>query len=180
MFGLYPAGPRWTRRFISGISAGQIRERLVEVASFTAGKLLEPFGKERGAVIASHQGFLVMVDTDLNGTDVVVVPDVHLQNLLWSVNAGFASQWSDREIKLLTGLGGWNEMLQDSSRKLDFISGIVEQAIDGRLVKPQPVESRATPQQQPGDGEFPGDESWIPSDYDYLVPVTQGDAICVH
>lgn len=179
MFGLYPAGPRWTRRFISGIGAAQIRERLVELASFTAGALLEPFGKERGAVIATHQGFLVMVDADLTSTDVVVVPDIQLQNLLWSMNSGFASQWSNREIKLLTGLGGWDELLQDSSRKLEFISSMVEQAIDGRLVKPQPAEGQpATSQSR--DGASSADDSWVPSEYDYLEPVTAGDASCVH
>ena len=174
MFGIYPAGILWVRRFISAINAAEIRERLVNKASFTAGTLIEPFGKGRGPVIASHQGFLVMVETDLKDTDIIVVPDVQLQNLLWSMNSGFSSQWSDREIKLLTGHSGWDDLLQDSNRKLAFISNMVEQAIDGRLLKPQSSESQQHI-------ESFTEEPWIPADYDNLVLITEGGGSpCVH
>jgi hypothetical protein len=179
MFGLYPAGPRWARRFMSTISAGKVRESLVEVAGFAVGTLVEPFGRDRGAVIASHQGFLVMVETDLEGVELIVVPDVQLQNLLWSMNSGYASQWSDREIKLLTGCDNWDDLVRDSSHKLKFIGSMVEQAVEGRLVKSQPVEKPESDQQSADTGSR-GDESWIPSDYDYLVPVVDGDMSCVH
>ncbi len=179
MFGLYPAGPRWTKRFMSTISAEKVRDCLVEIVGFAAGTLLEPFGKDRGAVIASHQGFLVLVETDLEGTELVVVPDVLLQNLLWSVDWGYASQWSDREIKVLTGCDNWNDLLSDSSHKLKFIASMVEQAIAGKLVKVQQV-GRPVEGHLPADPSNRGDESWVPSEYDYLVPVTDGDMPCVH
>lgn len=179
MFGIYPAGPRWATRFMSTISAEKVRDCLVEVAGFAVGTLLEPFGKDRGAVIASHQGFLVMVETDLEGTELIVVPDVQLQNLLWSMNSGYASQWSDREIKILTGCDNWDDLLKDSSHKLKFIGSIVEQAIEGKLVKARPITSSgATP--QPADIGNRGDESWVPSEYDYMVPVIDGDMSCAH
>jgi hypothetical protein len=179
MFGLYPAGPQWVRRFVSSISAAEVRHLLVEVASFTAGALMEPFGKERGAVIASHQGFLVMVDTGLHGTELVVAPDVQLQSLLWSMNSGFGGQWSNREIKLLTGHGGWDDLLKDTSQKLASISKIVEQAIDGLLVKQQAPVSQAT-SQQPAESDTFGGEPWDPSSYAHLMAMTGSDAACVH
>jgi hypothetical protein len=178
MFGLYPAGPRWSKRFMSTINAGKVRECLVEVAGFAVGTLFEPFGKDRGAVIASHQGFLVMVETDLEGVELVVVPDVQLQHLLWSMNSGCASQWSDREIKILTGCDNWDDLLKESSRKLKFISSMVEQAIEGKLVNVQPVEGPEVIQ-PPADVSSRGDESWVPSEYDYMVPVTYGEMSCV-
>jgi hypothetical protein len=179
MFGLYPAGPCWAKRFMSTISAEKVRECLVEIAGFAVGTLAEPFGKDRGAVIASHQGFLVMVETDLEGTELIVVPDVQLQNLLWSMNSGYASQWSDREIKVLTGCDNWEDLLTESSRKLKFIGSMVEQAIEGKLVKVQPMVSPEA-SQPPADIDNRGDDSWAPSEYDYLVPATDGDMPCAH
>lgn len=142
MFGIYPAGYQWTRLISSKRPASEIACVLRDKAGFTGHELHEPFGQYRGAVFASHQGFLVMVEADTSDTDLVVVPDVQLQNLLWSFNNGYSTQWSDREIKILTGLASWDDLLVDVAKRFRWTCSMVEQAVAGTLEKaPDPTKS---------------------------------------
>lgn len=180
MFGLYPAGPDWVRHFDSNTSVRALQRTLVDHGGFAAGIFHEPFGSTRGAVIAQKDMFLVMShlsQPDEDGFQLVVVPGAEMQNLLWSFNTGYASQWSAREIRVLTGCGGWDDLLRKASTGFGEVCDLVEKAIDGRLPEPaaapEPGQagqaaqvapdmvSRVAPAQLALDDDVP----WLPPDY---------------
>lgn len=168
MFGIYPAGAQWIRQFTSSEAALVIQERLTQLAGLVAGALTEPFGPQRGAVIATHQGFLVMADMSGTTTEIVVVPDIRLQHLLWSYNTGNADQWSGRELKVMMGgnLDNWDDLLIDANRKFRWTVNLVEQAIAGTLRKEEPQAAAPVDKVVPELDSYP-DDSWEPV-FDYV------------
>ncbi|WGS55053.1 hypothetical protein LFL96_36875 (plasmid) [Paraburkholderia sp. D15] len=136
MFGLYPAGSNWVRHFNAAASARMLQHDLATYARFTAGIFFEPFGVERGAVIAQRDCCLVLADAiNADEPEIVVVPDVEMQNLLWSFNSGYANQWSGRELKALTGCGSWDQVLKQASAQFAKVCDDVEKCIAGEFVK---------------------------------------------
>jgi hypothetical protein len=171
MFGLYPAGSDWIQHIPANRPARELRQLLTEHAGFSAGMFHQPFGVSRGAVIAQKGAFLVLAESVESDTaELVVVPDVQLQNLLWSFERGYANQWSDRELRLLTGCDGWNALLVKSKAEFAAVCQAVRAADDGTLLKPaKPVE--ATPDlllssPLPDDDDVP----WLPSEYFHDEP----------
>ena len=172
MFGLYPAGSDWTRRFLSSAPARDVQQLLVNHAAFTAGIFHQPFGTDRGAVVAQRDSVLVLAaPADGDASEFAVVPDVQLQNLLWSFNQGYAMQWSDRELRVLTGCDGWDALLKKAAADFAKACDTVNAAIDGSLVKP--VEPpKPTPVIAARMPELPDDDDapWLPSDYLHDAP----------
>jgi hypothetical protein len=172
MFGLYPAGSSWVRHYNANATARALQHDLVEHAGFTAGIFHQPFGAQRGAVLAQRDSYLVLTDsTESEKPELVVVPDVEMQNLLWSFNSGYANQWSGRELHVLTGCDSWEPLLKAAASNFAKVCEIVQQAVDGSLaekakpaqpVKPDPV--IAAP--------FCNDDDiqWLPSDYLFDSP----------
>lgn len=182
MFGLYPAGPDWVRHFDATLSATDIQQLLVKHAGFTAALFHQPYGAARGAVIAVRHGFVVMVhERDASGLQLVVAPDVEMTNLLWSHSNGYASQWSARELKALSGCDSWEQLLTVAGTRFRAACTMLERAIDGSIV---PAEVIAEPAAQaavaPADpvmsSSFPDDDDvpWLPSDYLHDVPPQEG------
>jgi hypothetical protein len=172
MFGLYPAGSDWIQHIAATRSARELRKLLTEQAGFSAGMLHQPFGAARGAVIAQKGAFLVLADAiDGEHAELAVVPDVQLQNLLWSFSKGYANQWSDREIKLLTGCDNWDALLRKSKADFAAVCTTVRAAADGSLMRPvepptpAPVSASPFPE-LPDDDDIP----WLPSEYLHDAP----------
>ncbi|MGC8213130.1 hypothetical protein [Ralstonia pseudosolanacearum] len=110
---LYPAGPQWARCFEVDMPASELAARLVSKHEFTRAMLFQPFGHGRGAVIATRGHMFVMaVETDGQRTVFTVAPTVEMQNLLWSVSNGYTSQWSETELKCLTGCSNFRDVLE--------------------------------------------------------------------
>lgn len=162
MFGIYPAGDQWVRRIASDRAAQDIQSLLTEKAGFKSHHQHEPFGVNRGRVLASHQGFLVMVEKSVSDVELLVVPDLEIQRLLWAFNHGYSQQWSDRELKILTGQSSWPDLLEDVSRRFKWTYSLVEQAVAGTLVAQKAVVTEA-------DGAVEIDDY----DPDTLIPVDQ-------
>ncbi|WP_168788880.1 hypothetical protein [Paraburkholderia aromaticivorans] len=177
MFGIYPAGANWCRQLTSSEDALVIQERLTTFAGMEAGTLTEPFGPQRGAVIARHHGFLVMADLIGTAPEIVVVPDVVLQNLLWAFNTGNAEQWSVRELKIMTqtNVDSWDTLLIEASRKFRWTVSLVEQVIAGTLREDEPQAATTAENPVPELDSYP-DDSWVPV-FDN-VPF-DGDPSCV-
>jgi hypothetical protein len=164
MFGLYPAGAQWTRHFTANVCAREIQQSLVSHGGFTAGIFHQPFGSSRGAVTAQKGNFLVLAaHVDDQPADLVVVPSIELQNLLWSFERGLASQWSAGELRALTGCNGWDALLSKAAADFAAVGDTVNAAIDGTLVKPvePPRPDRVVAASFPDDDDVP----WLPSDY---------------
>ncbi|WP_350357294.1 hypothetical protein [Paraburkholderia fungorum] len=134
MFGLYPAGAKWVRHFSSSRAPRDIQKVLTAHAGFSAGIFHQPFGESRGAVIAQKGRFLLLAErVDAACADLALVPDVQMQNLLWSFETGFASQWGSRELRALTGCDNWDALLRQASADYSFACGLVEEAVAGAL-----------------------------------------------
>jgi len=134
MFGLYPAGPKWTRVFHSEKEARVLQRDLTQFAGFTAGLLHKPFGDQRGAVIAQLDGLLVLVNPD--HPQVAVVPDVPRQYLLWSDTKRYRDQWSAHELKSMTGATSWPDFLGATEKRFAEVCEFVARALDGTLKAP--------------------------------------------
>jgi len=146
MFGLYPAGPKWTRVFHSEKDARDVQRDLTQYAGFTAGLFHKPFGDQRGAVIAQRDGLLVVVNPDHR--QVAVVPDVSEQYLLWSDTKGYRDQWSTREVESLTGSSSWPDFLGAIERKFAAVCETVALAICGQLKEAPPAASEVPQKDQ--------------------------------
>ncbi|WP_028218887.1 hypothetical protein [Paraburkholderia oxyphila] len=172
MFGLYPAGPDWVQHFDPTSTARNIQQLLVKHAGFTAGLFHQPYGDARGTVIAVRRNFVVMcAELEADTPELVVAPDVALTNLLWSHSSGYASQWSPRELKALTGCNSWDMLLNCAGTWYREACSAVERAIDGTIVPaaPPPVDPViATP--LPDDDDAP----WLPPDYMHDAPIGEG------
>lgn len=199
MFGLYPAGPDWVRHFNATLSAVDIQQLLVKHAGFTAALFHQPYGPARGAVVAVRHGFVVMVhERDADELELVIAPDVEMTNLLWSHSHGYASQWSAREIKALTGCENWEQLLKMAGTRFSAACTALERAIDGTIVPPAPAQPAApvervattvavAPIDRIVSSSFPDDDDvpWLPSDYLHDDPaglpgMTDGGLPCDH
>jgi hypothetical protein len=173
MFGLYPAGPQWVRHFSAKVTPRSIQQLLTEHAGFTAGIFHQPFGDLRGAVLAQMGNCLVLASAAESGSsDLAVVPDVQMQNLLWSFETGYANQWGARELHALTGCNNWDALLREARGEFSRVCEFVGRAVDGTLVKAAPT---AAPDPIVGmmysnDDDVP----WVPSDYLYDAPASEG------
>ena len=182
MFGLYPAGSNWVRHYNATATARLLQQDLVNHARFTAGIFHQPFGANRGAVLAQRDSCLVLTDsTDSSQPELVVVPDVEMQNLLWSFNSGYANQWSGRELKVLTGCDNWDSVLRHASEQFAKVCDDVRKAVDGTLVKPAPAAvapEAACPDPVLSASFYNDDEvPWLSSDYLFDSPIP-GGATC--
>jgi hypothetical protein len=171
MFGLYPAGAQWCRQYISPSPGHVLRQRLAEVAGVEAGSMDEPFGPQRGAIIARHHEFLIMAGSVIAENEVVVVPDVQLQNLLWAFNTGHADQYSSLDLSVLTkgAVDSWEKLLTESNRHFRWTASLVEQAIANTLKKEQPEQKAPPVTATDCDSSIPeiasyADDTWIPVD----------------
>lgn len=172
MFGLYPAGSSWVRHYNAASSARQLQQDLVKHAEFTPGIFHQPFGVDRGAVIAQRDSCLVMADsTESETPELVVVPDVEMQNLLWSFNTGYANQWSERELRVLTGCNGWDALLNQAAANFAKVCADVQKGVEGALVKPVEPEKTdpVVASSFPDDDDIP----WLPSEYLYDAPIPE-------
>lgn len=155
MFGLYPAGSDWARIFANDDQdIRDVQKSLVEHAGFTAAILHQPFGKDRGAVVAQCGQMLVLSATTPGASQVVVTPAVEMQHLLWSYHTGMATQWSPMEIRTLTGYAGWDELLTCARREFARACEKVEAAIAGKLRAPVAVAEGVDPMVE----SFPDDD----------------------
>jgi hypothetical protein len=169
MFGLYPAGPQWVRHFNAKQTPREIQQLLTEHAGFTAGIFHQPFGDQRGAVVAQKGNCLVLAaGVNAASSDLVVVPDVQMQNLLWSFNSGYANQWGARELHVLTRCDNWDALLKLASSEFAGVCDSVLRAAEGRLVPPP---APAAPDPIVG-RMFSNDDdvAWLPSDYLFDAP----------
>lgn len=178
MFGLYPAGSNWVRHYNATATARLLQQDLVKHAGFTAGIFHQPFGTARGAVLAQRDSCLVLSDfTESESPELVVVPDVEMQNLLWSFNSGYANQWSGRELKALTGCDDWDRLLKQATSQFAKVCDDVEKAVAGKLVQtPPPVPaSKGDGPDQVVSASFHNDDDapWLPSDYLFDSPVPE-------
>lgn len=136
MFGLYPAGAQWVRHFSANRAPRDIGTVLTGHAGFNAGIFHTPFGEHRGAVIAQSGRFLILAAAiNVGQAELAVVPDVQMQNLLWSFETGYANQWGPRELLALTGVDNWNQLIQRTSAEYAAVCQSVSDAVDGTLEK---------------------------------------------
>ncbi|MFM0150511.1 hypothetical protein [Paraburkholderia sp. RL18-085-BIA-A] len=155
MFGLYPAGSEWIRTFaMDDQDMRDIQRSLVDHAGFTAAILHQPFGQQRGAVMAQSGQILVLSDTTPRARQIAVTPTVQMHHLLWSYREGYATQWSSMEIRSLTGFHGWAELLTHARREFSRTCEKVAAAIAGTLQAPVVTEVAADPMREP----FPNDD----------------------
>jgi hypothetical protein len=174
MFGLYPAGPAWVQHFNATSPSRDIRHLLVKHAGFTAGLFHQPYGQARGTVIAVRHGFVVMAHEMQSDTpELVVAPDVEMTNLLWSHSSGYASQWSPRELKALTGCASWEALINHAGKSFREACSSLERAIDGSIVPPAP---HSVPVDRVLSASLPDDDDapWLPSDYLHDAPFGEG------
>jgi len=161
MFGLYPAGANWVRHFSPSQDAKSLQKILVERTGLVASAFHQPFGVDRGAVIAQRDNFLVLVQSAKSeGTDVVVTPNVQLQQLLWCFDHGYASQWSERELRALTGSHSWEALLKETSATFAAVCDNVSRAIEGTVVTVDAAMSSEPPIYADSD-----DIPWLPPEY---------------
>ncbi|NIE81848.1 MULTISPECIES: hypothetical protein [unclassified Burkholderia] len=174
MFGLYPAGSRWARSFTASTDAKSLQKLLVTYGGCTAALFHQPFGAQRGAVIAQRDGLVVLAHVvDADQAEIVVTPGIDLQNLLWSFDSGYSGQWSGRELQILTGCPDWHSMLEQTSDAFRRVCGTVQSAVEGTLGK-QASPPESTP---PVDGfDIP---FFTPDDYDQLISVSESQS-CGH
>ncbi|ODV44180.1 hypothetical protein AWV79_10420 [Cupriavidus sp. UYMMa02A] len=155
---LYHAGPSWVHVAEAAIVRTVLAKRLCDSHGFTQCMLYEPFGRDRGAVIATRGHMLVMaIGTDGGNTWFSVAPSKELQDLIWSFSNGFAGQWSALELKAIAGLDDWKALLELAGRQFSAAVRSVERAIAD-----QPEQDVPDTPEQP---MFEGDVMEVPADY---------------
>ena len=200
MFGLYPAGTRWVRHFSAARAPREIQKALTAHAGFSAGIFHQPFGENRGAVIAQKGRLLVLAERiDSASADLALVPDVQMQNLLWSFQSGYANQWGSRELRVLTGCDNWDALLRQASADYAQACDLVEEAVSGaleakaaeKLAAGQLAAERAAAAQASAASHSAADPvvgtmyandddvPWLPSDYLFDAPHPEV-ASCAH
>ncbi len=195
MFGLYPAGAQWVRHFSAKRAPRDIGKVLTAHAGFSAGIFHTPFGEHRGAVIAQSGRFLILAAAvNVDQSDLAVVPDIQMQNLLWSFETGYASQWGPRELLALTGVDNWDGLIRRTSSEYAGVCKTVEEAVDGSLEKRAVEAAAAAEAAEAAKAEatkraampdpvvgrmFSSDDDapWLPSDYLFDAPEVQP---CAH
>ncbi|WP_423200663.1 Tir chaperone protein (CesT) family protein (plasmid) [Cupriavidus sp. H19C3] len=130
---LYHAGPDWLFLEQTCINRSEMAKRLAERHGFTQCMMYEPFGRGRGAVIAKRDHMLVMALGEPSGsTFFAVAPSKELQDLIWSFSNGLASQWSELELRALTGQQDWDGVMKLASQQFSAARRSVERAIAGK------------------------------------------------
>jgi hypothetical protein len=185
MFGLYPAGAQWVRHFTATRTPREIQKVLTDHAGYRASIFHLPFGEHRGAVIAQSDRFLILAAAvNAETADLAVVPDVQMQNLLWSFNTGYANQWGSRELLALTGIDNWEGLIRRTSAEYAAVCKTVSEALDGSLEKKaaQQAAEKSAPLPDPVVGRMfsnDDDAAWLPSDYLYDAPLQEVPS-CAH
>jgi len=189
MFGLYPAGAQWVRHFSANRAPRDIGKILTAHAGFNGGIFHTPFGEHRGAVIAQSGRFLILTAAvNVAHAELAVVPDIQMQNLLWSFETGYANQWGPRELLALTGVDNWDGLIRRTSAEYAAVCKTVEDAVDGSLekraieaaeaAKAEATKPPATPDPVVGRLFYSDDDApWLPSDYLFDAPEVQ---TCAH
>jgi hypothetical protein len=137
---IYAVGAQWTRTFESKLSLGEIRGLLCSEYGCIAGVLSEPFGDRRGQMLVQRGHMLVLVLSVAPGeTTVVVVPAQEMQNLLWSFSNGYAAQWSDHELRGLTGRSQWNAVIELASSQFVDLVQDVSRSVAGQRKPVEPT-----------------------------------------
>lgn len=195
MFGLYPAGTRWVRHFSAARAPREIQKVLTVHAGFSAGIFHQPFGESRGAVIAQKGRLLVLAERiDSASADLALVPDVQMQNLLWSFQSDYANQWGSRELRVLTGCDNWDALLRQASADYAQACNLVEEAVSGaleakaaeQLAADKEAAAHASAASRSAADPVVGtmyanddDVPWLPSDYLFDAPHPEV-ASCAH
>ncbi|QET04004.1 hypothetical protein FOB72_17780 (plasmid) [Cupriavidus pauculus] len=139
---LYHAGPDWLFVEETFINRSDMAKRLSEQHGFTQCMMYEPFGTGRGAVIAKRDHMLVMALGEAgSNTFFAVAPSKELQDLIWSFTNGLASQWSQLELRALTGLEDWAAVMKMAAAQFTAARRSVERAIVGKPERDAPVAS---------------------------------------
>ena len=139
---LYHAGPDWLFVEETFINRSAMAKRLSEQHGFTQCMMYEPFGTGRGAVIAKRDHMLVMALGEAGGsTYFAVAPSKELQDLIWSFTNGLASQWSQLELRALTGLEEWSAVMKMAAAQFAAARRSVERAIAGKPERDAPLVS---------------------------------------
>lgn len=160
---LYHAGPQWLFVDETSINRSEMATRLTDHHGFTPCTLYEPFGTGRGAVIAKRDHMLVMALGEPGGsTFYAVAPSKELQDLIWSFSHGLASQWSELELRALTGEGDWNAVMKLATSQFAAARVSVERAIVGKLEGKSPELAESAPAEMP---MLDDDVMEVPSDY---------------
>lgn len=160
---LYHAGPQWLFVDETSINRSEMAKRLAEHHGFTPCTLYEPFGSGRGAVIAKRDHMLVMALGEAGGnTFYAVAPSKELQDLIWSFSHGLASQWSELELRALTGAGEWNAVMAMATSQFADARRSVESAIVGTMDHDAPLALESAPAELP---LLDDDVMEVPSDY---------------
>ncbi|SPK77495.1 conserved protein of unknown function (plasmid) [Cupriavidus taiwanensis] len=155
---LYHAGPSWVHVAEAALARTELAKRLCDQHGFTQCMLYEPFGRDRGAVIAKREHMLVMaIATDGGNTWFSVAPSKEMQDLIWSFSNGFAGQWSALELKAIAGLDDWKALLEMAASQFSAAVRSVERAIAG-----QPEEDMPEAPELP---VFEGEAMEVPADY---------------
>jgi hypothetical protein len=155
---LYHAGPSWVHVAEAALARTELAKRLCDQHGFTQCMLYEPFGRDRGAVIAKREHMLVMaIATDGGNTWFSVAPSKEMQDLIWSFSNGFAGQWSALELKAITGLDDWKALLEMAASQFSAAVRSVERAIAG-----QPEQDMPAVPELP---VFEGEAMEVPADY---------------
>nr|WP_315595285.1 hypothetical protein [uncultured Cupriavidus sp.] len=130
---LYHAGPDWLFVEETFINRSDMAKRLSEQHDFTQCMMYEPFGHGRGAVIAKRDHMLVMALGEAGGnTFFALAPSKELQDLIWSFSNGLASQWSEVDLRALTGQQDWDAVMKLASQQFAAARRSVERAIAGK------------------------------------------------
>ncbi|CAG9186103.1 hypothetical protein [Cupriavidus pampae] len=137
---LYHAGPDWLFVEETFINRSDMAKRLADLHGFTQCMMYEPFGTGRGAVIAKRDHMLVMALGEAGGsTYFAVAPTKELQDLIWSFTNGLASQWSQLELRALTGLEDWSAVMKLAGAEFAAARRSVERAIAGKPERDVPI-----------------------------------------
>ena len=168
----YHAGPEWLFVEETFINRLEMAKRLSEQHGFTQCMLYEPFGPGRGSVIAKRDHMLVMALGEAGGnTFFAVAPAKELQDLIWSFSNGLASQWSQLELRALTGQDDWKAVMTMATAQFADARRSVERAISGKPERDAPAIAEIP--------VFEDDAMEVPSDYLHSFNGTE-EAECAH
>lgn len=175
MFGLYPAGLRWTRRLVAAVPLDAFLERMTALGFEGAGRH-EPFGADRGQLLFQRDNMWLLAPTTApDQRDYLIVPCRDLQYLLWSAENGYASQWTSLELDAISKTGTWDAFMAQTTAAFDRACADVALAAAEHFDVPAPA---TTQEEAPSDslvGEpvllNAGDEptEWTPAYVEWLM-----------
>ncbi|QBY56403.1 hypothetical protein [Cupriavidus oxalaticus] len=169
---LYHAGPDWLFVEETCIDRSVMAKRLADAHDFTQCMLYEPFGQGRGTVIAKRGHMLVLALGEVGrNTFFAVAPSKELQDLIWSASNGLASQWSQLELRAITGLEDWPAVIKMAAGEFAAARRSLERAIAGKPERDVPVLAEMP--------VFDDNAMEVPSDYLHSFNGTEVSE-CVH